>query len=156
MSSWLGNLPLFVVPRLSSRLRALFFSSFTPLKIPSFSNTTDGTLQHFRLLRRFLSSCRPAHKCSVGTDGVCVDANMVGTWMLCGNGWSLSGRYPGWHKDALWGRMESVWTLAWLAHGCSVRPDGVCVDANMVGTWMLCGDGWSLRGRKHGWHMDAL
>eukprot|EP00439_Symbiodinium_sp_Y106_P019312 s6708_g2.t1 len=84
--------------------------------------------------------------CSVGTDGVCVDANMVGTWMLCGNGWSLSGRYPGWHKDALWGRMESVWTLAWLAHGCSVRPDGVCVDANMIGTWMLCGNGWSLSG----------
>ena len=28
---------------------------------------------------------------------------MVGTWMLCGNGGSL------------------IWTLSWLAHGCSVR-----------------------------------
>ena len=58
--------------------------------------------------------------------------------------------------DALWERMEFVWILTWLAHGFSLGTDGVCVDANMVGTWMLCGDGWSLRGRKHGWHMDAL
>ena len=34
----------------------------------------------------------------MGTDGVCVDVNMVGTWM-----------------------------------------HGVCVDVNMVSTWMLCG-----------------
>ena len=30
------------------------------------------------------------HGCSVGTDGLCADVNMVGTWMLCGNtdaGW---------------------------------------------------------------------
>ena len=32
---------------------------------------------------------------------------MVGTWMLCGNGWSL------------------IWTLSWLAHGCSSGMDGV-------------------------------
>ena len=30
--------------------------------------------------------------CSVGTDGLCVDVNMVGTWMLCGNGRTLCGR----------------------------------------------------------------
>ena len=29
------------------------------------------------------------------------------TWMLCGNGWSL------------------IWTLSWLAHGCSAGMDGV-------------------------------
>ena len=28
-----------------------------------------------------------------------LDVIMVGTWMLCGNGWSL------------------IWTLSWLAHG---------------------------------------
>ena len=44
------------------------------------------------------------HGCSVGTDGLCVDVNMVGTdrlcvdvnmvgtWMLCGNGPTLCGR----------------------------------------------------------------
>ena len=32
-----------------------------------------------------------------------LDVIIVGTWMLCGNGWSL------------------IWTLSWLAHGCSVR-----------------------------------
>ena len=31
----------------------------------------------------------------------------VGTWMLCGNGWSL------------------IWTLSCLAHGCSAGMDGV-------------------------------
>ena len=36
-----------------------------------------------------------------------LDVIMVGTWMLCGNGWSL------------------IWTLSWLAHGCSVGMDGV-------------------------------
>ena len=95
------------------------------------------------------------HGCSVGTDGVCLDVIMVGTWMLCGNGWSLSGRYHGWHMDALWKRLEFVWTLSWLAHGCSVGTDGVCLDVIMVGTWMLCGNGRSLSGRYHGWDMDA-
>ena len=65
----------------------------------------------------------------MGTDGVCLDVNMVGTWM-----------------DALWERMESVWTLTWLAHGCCVGTDGVCLDVTLVGTRMLCGDGWSLCG----------
>ena len=41
------------------------------------------------------------HGCSVGTDGVCVDVIMVGTWMLYGNGWSLCGRHHGWDMDAL-------------------------------------------------------
>ena len=31
-----------------------------------------------------------------------------------------------------------VRTLSWLAHGCSVVTDGVCLDVIMVGTWMLC------------------
>ena len=96
------------------------------------------------------------HGCSVGTDGVCLDVIMVGTWMLCGNGRSLSGRYHGWDMDALWERTEFVWTLSWLGHGCSVGTDGVCLDVIMVGTWMLCGNGASLSGRYHGWDMDAL
>ena len=75
---------------------------------------------------------------------------MVGTWMLCGNGRSMSGRYHGWHMDALWERMEYVWTLSWLAHECSVGTDVVCLDVIMVGTWMLCGNGRSLSGRYHG------
>ena len=36
-----------------------------------------------------------------------LDVIMVGTWMLCGSGWSL------------------IWTLSWLAHGCSAGMDGV-------------------------------
>ena len=36
-----------------------------------------------------------------------LDVIMVGTWMLCGNGWSL------------------IWTLSWWAHGCSAGMDGV-------------------------------
>ena len=36
-----------------------------------------------------------------------LDVIMVGTWMLCGNGWSL------------------IWTLSWLAHGCFAGLDGV-------------------------------
>ena len=36
-----------------------------------------------------------------------LDVIMVGTRMLCGNGWSL------------------IWTLSWLAHGCSAGMDGV-------------------------------
>ena len=35
-------------------------------------------------------------------------------------------------------RMGSAWTLSWLGHGCSAR------------------NGWGLRGRCHGWDMDAL
>ena len=31
-------------------------------------------------------------------------------------------------------------TSRWLGHGCSVGTDGLCVDVNMVGTWMLCGN----------------
>ena len=80
---------------------------------------------------------------------------MVRTWMLCGSAASLSGRYHGWHMDALWERTEFVWTLSWLAHGCSVGTDGVCLDVIMVGTWMLCGSAASLSGRYHGWDMDA-
>ena len=74
-----------------------------------------------------------------------LDVIMVGTWMLCGNGWNL------------------IWTWSWLAHGCSTRMDGVRsgryhgwpmdalrewmesdLDVIMVGTWMLCGHGCSL------------
>ena len=36
-----------------------------------------------------------------------LDVIMVGTWMLCGNGWGL------------------IWTLSWSAHGCSAGMDGV-------------------------------
>ena len=46
--------------------------------------------------------------------------------------------------------------LSWLAHGCSVGTDGVCGNVIMVGPWMLCGNGWSLWERYHGWPMDAL
>ena len=86
-----------------------------------------------------------------------LDVIMVGTWMLCGNGWSL------------------IWTLSWLAHGCSAGRMESDLEVIMVGTWMLCGNGWSLiwtlswlahggsagmngvcSGRYHGWHMDAL
>ena len=42
--------------------------------------------------------------------------------------------------DALWERTDFVWTLTCLGHGCSVGTDGLCVDINMVGTWMLCGN----------------
>ena len=48
-----------------------------------------------------------------------LDVIMVGTWMLCGNGWSL------------------ICTLSWLGH-------------------MLCGNGWSLIWGYHGWDMDAV
>ena len=36
-----------------------------------------------------------------------LDVVMVGTWMLYENGWS------------------QIWTLSWLAHGCSAGMDGV-------------------------------
>ena len=55
-----------------------------------------------------------------------LDVIMVGTWMLCGNGWSL------------------IWTLSWSAHGCSAEMDGSDLDVIMAGTWMLCRNGWSL------------
>ena len=46
---------------------------------------------------------------------------MVGTWMLCGNGWSLIWTlYHGWYMDALREWMESD------------------LDVIMVGTWLLC------------------
>ena len=65
---------------------------------------------------------------------------------------SKSGRCHGWDMDALWKRMEFVWTSSlssWLGHGCFVVTDGVCVGVIMVGTRMLCGNGWSLCGRCH-------
>ena len=96
------------------------------------------------------------HGRHVATDGVRLDVIMVGTWMLCWNGRNLSGRYHGWHMGALWERTEFVWTLSWLAHGCSVGTDGVRLDVIMVGTWMLCWNGRNLSGRYHGWHMGAL
>ena len=96
------------------------------------------------------------HGCSAGTDGVGVDVIMVGPWMLCGNGWGRGGRCHGWAMDALRERMGSGWTLSWLGHGCSAGTHGVGVDVNMVGPWMLCGNGWGRGGRYHGWAMDAL
>ena len=69
---------------------------------------------------------------------------MVGTWMLCRNGWSLWECYQGCHMDALREWMEFVGTLSWLPHGCSVGMDRVCGNVIMVATWMLCGNGWSL------------
>eukprot|EP00439_Symbiodinium_sp_Y106_P057387 s1521_g8.t1 len=84
-----------------------------------------------------------------------LDVIMVGTWMLCGHGWSL------------------IWTLSWLAHGCSAGMDGQTrpaivptvylrdaewmesdLDVIMVGTWMLCENGrsltWTLSWLAHG------
>ena len=66
-----------------------------------------------------------------------MDVIRVATWMFCGNGRSLSGRYHGRYASALWEWTESVWTLTWLAHGCFRT-------------------GRSLSGRYHGCHMDAL
>ena len=64
---------------------------------------------------------------------------MVGTWILCGNGWSL------------------IWTLSWSAHGCLREWMESDMDVIMVGTWMLCGNGWSLIWTfYHGGHMDSL
>ena len=122
-----------------------------------------------------------------------LDVIMVGTWMLCRNGWSLWERYQGchmdalrewislWeryhdcHMDALWEWIEFVGTSSWLPHGYSAGMDGVSsgryhgchmdalwewmkshLDVIMVGTWMLCRNGWSLWERYQGCHMDAL
>ena len=88
-----------------------------------------------------------AHGCSASTDGVCGSVIMVGPWTLFGNAWSLWECHHGWPMDALRERMEFVGTLSWLAQGCSVGMDGVCGNIGnvvMVGTWMLCGNGWSL------------
>ena len=60
-----------------------------------------------------------------------LDVIMVGTWMLCGNGW----------RDALREWIEFVGTLPGLPHGCFVGMDRVCGNVIMVGTWMLCGNG---------------
>ena len=37
-----------------------------------------------------------------------LDVIMAGTLKLCGNGWSLIGRYHGWPMDALWELMDGV------------------------------------------------
>ena len=55
-----------------------------------------------------------------------LDVIMVGTWMLCGNGWSLIWTLSCWHMDALREWMESD------------------LDVIMGGTWMLFGNGRSL------------
>ena len=71
-------------------------------------------------------------------------------------GCEVSGRDHDWHMDALLERTEFVGTLSWLPHGCSLGPDGICLDVIMSGTWMLCGTRRSLREHCHGWHTDAL
>ena len=109
-----------------------------------------------------------------------LDVIRVGTWMLCGNGWRpswtpswlahgcsagmdavRSGRYHGWHMDALREWMESdldvimvvawmlcgngwslIWTFSWLAHALREWMESD-LDVIMVGTWMLCRNGWS-------------
>ena len=48
---------------------------------------------------------------------------MVDPWMLCVLRWGLTGRYHGWHMDALREWMQSD------------------LDVIMVGTWMLHGNG---------------
>ena len=74
-----------------------------------------------------------------------LDGIMVGTWMNCGNGWSLiwalswlAHGYHGWQMDALRERMESA------------------RDVIMVGSWMLGMTGGGLSGRYHDWPVDAL
>ena len=85
-----------------------------------------------------------------------LDVIMVGTWMLCGHGWGLiwtlswlahgcsagrSGRYHGWHMDALRAWMGSdlhaIMVGTWMLLGSDL-------DVIMVGTWVLCGHGWGL------------
>ena len=60
----------------------------------------------------------------MGTDGLCVDVNMVGTWMLCGN------------TDA----GCKHWKNTRKRKNLTIKHTGLCVDVNMVGTWMLCGN----------------
>ena len=55
-----------------------------------------------------------------------LDVIMVGTWMLCGNGWSLIWTFIMVGTWMLCGNGWSlIWTLSWLAHGCSAGMDGV-------------------------------
>ena len=111
---------------------------------------------------------RLGHGCSGRTDGVWVDAILVGTWTLWQNrwglGWTLSwlghgcsdrteGMGSRWTLSWLGHgcssrteRMGSGCTLSWLGHGCAGRTDGVWVDVIMVGTWMLWQNGWGLGG----------
>ena len=51
-----------------------------------------------------------------------LDVIMVGTWMLCGNGWSL------------------IWTLSWLAHALREWMESD-LDVIMVGTCSAGMDG---------------
>ena len=47
-------------------------------------------------------------------------------------------------------RMGSVWTLSWSEHGLT---DGVGLDVNMIGTWILrerMGSLWMLSWLGHG------
>ena len=58
---------------------------------------------------------------------------MDALWEVMEPVWTL--QYHGWDMDAMWermgvcadvimvGRMESLWTLSWLGHGCSVAGD---------------------------------
>ena len=69
------------------------------------------------------------HGCFVGTDGVCLDVNMVGTRML----------FVG--TDGVYLDVNMVGTRMIF-----VGTDGVCLDVNMVATWMLCGNGHRLCG----------
>ena len=61
---------------------------------------------------------------------------MAGPWMLCGSGYDL------------------IWTLSWLAHGCSAERIWSDLDVTTVGTRMLCGNGygliWTLSWQAHG------
>ena len=75
--------------------------------------------------------------------------------MLCVLGWGLSGRYHGWHMDALREWMQS--DLDALRE--RMESD---LDVIMVGTWMLSGNGrrltWTLLWLAHGFSagMDAV
>ena len=75
---------------------------------------------------------------------------MVGGFMLCGNGWGLSGRYHGWHVDALRSWMESAWTLSWSGHGFLNVWDRMEFEwtLSLLGLlghrWMLRADGAGL------------
>eukprot|EP00439_Symbiodinium_sp_Y106_P006423 s2630_g1.t1 len=58
-----------------------------------------------------------------------LDAIMVGTWMLCGHAWGL------------------IWTLSWLAHGCSAGMDWVVSGRSHGHGWGLI---WTLSWLAHG------